>query len=405
MAMRVKGAQADTARNVESGSRWVSVGSSAAVDSRSAGTAAAAGAVLRDDVQLLIVFCSVLHDPVAVLAGIRSVAPGVPLIGCSTPAVITSTGATQGRGVVVAALGGADFSVATRAGTGAVDRPSGVGAEVAGCVIDLADRPHQVLLLLTEGLAFGQEEILAGAYSVLGASVPLVGGVAGAAPGAPTTFHFHGDEVLTDAVVGAGIGSSGPLGVAVRHGWRRVGEPMIVTWSADGYVRTLNDQPALAAYLDRLGAPREAYTDPTAFDAFAQTRPIGIRRRSGEEVRNVSSTTGLSKGWLRSGGEVPEGSLIWPMEGDVDSVIAAGGDACRDAVHALGDHKPLGLLAFDCDARRRLLAGEGIQREVAQMTEHAGGAPLAGLYTWGEIVRTRGINGFHNQTLVVLAVA
>jgi hypothetical protein len=31
-------------------------------------------------------------------------------------------------------------------------------------------------------------------------------------------------------------------------------------------------------------------------------------------------------------------------------------------------------------------------------------APVAGLYTWGEIARTRGINGFHNQTLVVLAV-
>jgi hypothetical protein len=29
----------------------------------------------------------------------------------------------------------------------------------------------------------------------------------------------------------------------------------------------------------------------------------------------------------------------------------------------------------------------------------------AGFYTYGEIARTRGISGFHNQTLVVLAVA
>ena len=34
-----------------------------------------------------------------------------------------------------------------------------------------------------------------------------------------------------------------------------------------------------------------------------------------------------------------------------------------------------------------------------------GGAPVAGFYTYGEIARTRGISGFHNQTLVVLAVA
>jgi hypothetical protein len=33
------------------------------------------------------------------------------------------------------------------------------------------------------------------------------------------------------------------------------------------------------------------------------------------------------------------------------------------------------------------------------------GAPVAGFYTYGEIARTRGVTGFHNQTLVVLAVS
>jgi hypothetical protein len=85
-------------------------------------------------------------------------------------------------------------------------------------------------------------------------------------------------------------------------------------------------------------------------------------------------------------------------------VLEAAGDACRDSVQALGGSKPLGLLAFDCDARRRVLGVAGMRREVDQMTGQAEGAPLAGFYTWGEITRTRGINGFHNQTLVVLAV-
>jgi hypothetical protein len=35
----------------------------------------------------------------------------------------------------------------------------------------------------------------------------------------------------------------------------------------------------------------------------------------------------------------------------------------------------------------------------------AGGAPVAGFYTYGEIARTHGVSGFHNQTLVVLAVS
>jgi hypothetical protein len=33
------------------------------------------------------------------------------------------------------------------------------------------------------------------------------------------------------------------------------------------------------------------------------------------------------------------------------------------------------------------------------------GAPIAGFYTYGEIARTSGVRGFHNQTLVVLALA
>ena len=39
------------------------------------------------------------------------------------------------------------------------------------------------------------------------------------------------------------------------------------------------------------------------------------------------------------------------------------------------------------------------------LRREAGGAPVAGFYTYGEIARTRGIRGFHNQTLVVLALS
>jgi hypothetical protein len=92
------------------------------------------------------------------------------------------------------------------------------------------------------------------------------------------------------------------------------------------------------------------------------------------------------------------------MEGDQHSVLAAAGYACRDAIDALGGARPLGLLAFDCESRGTLLGAEGVRHEVSRMTHEADGVPIAGLYTWGEIARTRGINGYHNQTLAVLAV-
>jgi len=385
--------------------RWLSVGSSTDVDSRAAGSAAARQALAAGhDTRLVVVFCAGRHDPAAVLAGITQVSGDVPLIGCSSSTVIAPEGPHPDRAVVVAALGGPGFSVATAVGHDASRAQRAAGVAVAGCTTAVEDRPNQILVLLSDGLAQQQEEILGGVYSVVGASVPYVGGTSSPDPVTRQTFAFHGREVLTDVVVGATIASDGPLGVGVRHGWRKVGDPMIVTSSAGGEVFTLDDRPAIGAYLRQLGAPADAYADPRAFERFARTRPIGIRRRSGEEVRNVSSMALFDLGRLRSSGDVPEGGLVWLMEGDEESVLDAAGDACQDAVQALGGAPPLGLLAFDCESRANLFGPDGMRREVARMTEAIGGAPVAGLYTWGEVARLRGINGFHNQTLVVLAV-
>jgi hypothetical protein len=52
-----------------------------------------------------------------------------------------------------------------------------------------------------------------------------------------------------------------------------------------------------------------------------------------------------------------------------------------------------------------VLGDDGIERETALIAGHACGAPVAGFYSYGEIARTRGAGGFHNETLVVLAVS
>jgi hypothetical protein len=262
-----------------------------------------------------------------------------------------------------------------------------------------------VLVLLADGQVLNHERILAGAYGVVGASMPYAGGAASPDAAFGRTYELFGTEVLTGGVVGAAIRSDGPFGEAVGHGWRRVGEPMIVTGSAGGDIYTLDERPARTAYLDRLGAPAEAYTDPDAFMTFVRTRPIGIRRRSGLEIRDIGSDRFIvGEPWLRSLGEVPEGGVIWLMEGDAESGLDAAGDTCRKAVTEVGRPRPLGVLAFDCIARRHLLGERLSSASVGRMRERSGDAPVAGFYTWGEFARVRGITGYHNQTLVVLAV-
>jgi hypothetical protein len=392
---------------MDTGHRWLGVGHSAEGDPRRAGRAAARRSLRGPDPALLIVFASGVPDPPDMLAGIHEVCPGVPLIGCSSDLLVARDIKGQ-HGVVITTLGGPGFTVRTGTGSCAQDAQRLAGAAVARCVGDLHpddDRASQrVLVLLTDGWVSDQDAILAGAYSEVGASIPLIGGSASPDRVIGRPYQLCGEDVLYDAAVGAAISSDGPLGFGVRHGWREVGEPMIVTRAAQGNVQTLDDRPALAAYLERYEAPRQAYTDPSAFEAFALRRPIGIRRRHGVEVRSVSSSAGLADGCLRPTGEVPEGALVWLMAGDVDSALDAAGEACRDAVRELGGAAPLGLVAFDCVSRSYMLGAEGARVEVDRMLEQSAGAPVAGVYTWGEILRTRGANGYHNQTLAVLAV-
>lgn len=385
--------------------RWMAVGWSDNPDARTAGAEAIKAALAQGsgDLRLVVVFAADRYDGAELIAGVRSHSKDAPLIGCSTAGEIASTGPGE-AGVVVTALGGPGFHVATRLAQGVSHDLRGAGSAVADALREIEAQPHRVLLLLADGLAGDQQEIVRGAYAVAGAAVPLVGGCAGDDLRMVATHQFYGDKSLTNAVVAVALGSDAPFGIGVRHGWRRVGEPMLVSASSGNRVEMLDDRPALDVYLERLNAPQEAHTDPSAFTHFAQTHPLGLARRSGEEhVRFVSGADFEQRAVLCIA-EVPQGGLTWLMEGDATSVLDATDAACAEAIDALGGRDPIGMLTFDCIARKGVL-GLGVGEEVARVASHAGKAPVAGFYTYGEIARTRGVSGFHNQTLVVLAVS
>jgi hypothetical protein len=383
--------------------RWLAVGQSSDPDAASAGEAAAAQALIADDAQLLLVFCSHSYDLEELLGAINRRSGDVPLIGCSTAGEIATDGPGD-AGVVVTALGGPGFTVTTASAVNASEDLRAAGTRVAGCASGLNGHPHRVLVLLTDGLAGDQQEIVRGVYGVLGASVPLVGGCAGDDLQMRTTYQLHNDRVLRNAVVGAAIGSQAPLGIGVRHGWRRVGEPVVVTRSSNNRVFTLNDRRAVDVYFEHLDPPADARRDPAAFTRFALTHPLGLSARSGEDHVRFVGEANFDDGSLGFIAEVPQGALAWFMEGDDASVLEATGAACADALAPLDGLPPLGLIAFDCIARRGVLGDAGISAEVGRVASSAGGAPVAGFYTYGEIARTHGQSGFHNQTLVVLAV-
>jgi hypothetical protein len=231
-------------------------------------------------------------------------------------------------------------------------------------------------MMLMDGTVNKQEEVLRGAYSVLGAKIPLVGGCAGDSLGMNKTFLFHNDRVLTDAIVAVALSSDGTFGIGVQHGWTTIGEPLLASRTTDGRVEELNDPSRLDLYLRMLDAPRRPTTSgPPSIGSPWCTR---WRCAAAPGTRCGSSAAPTSRAApLVCMAEVPQSSLLWLTEGDAESMLDSADEACLTALAALNSATPLGLLAFDCIARRSVLGDEGIP---------AGGRP-------GDQARGRGTDG------------
>jgi hypothetical protein len=101
---------------------------------------------------------------------------------------------------------------------------------------------------------------------------------------------------------------------------------------------------------------------------------------------------------------IPQGTLAWLMGGEREGLLAATAAACDEALAALGGRPPVGLLTFESVARAGVLGADGEREAFERIATAAAGAPVAGFRTYGEIARTHGLAGFHNQSLVVIAI-
>jgi hypothetical protein len=380
--------------------RWFGAGHSVASDSAKAGAEATASALAGRTPKAVLVFASAGHELPALLDAVRAEAGrDTAIVGGTGLGEISSTGgATQG-GVSVTALGGDGFQVGTRIAYVGGNGHREAGAEVAAAMTGI-DRPHTALLLLCEGRSGNPHEIVRGAYSVLGAAVPLVGGLTAHDQGSSRSYQFYEDRVVTGAVIGVGIGSDAPIGIGIGHGWHRVEPPMVITRSDQRRILELDGEHALDVLLRHRGlGPADALITSTH-----RMEALGLSRRSGEDIRVIieanaddRSVTGLAT--------MPQGSICWRMEGDRASMIAGAETSCRVALDGLGGRDPLGVVAFDCGGRLGELGPEGVQEEWEALRRRLGDVPFGGAYTLGEIARVRGSLGVHALTLVTMALA
>jgi hypothetical protein len=378
--------------------RWFGAGHSTAPDLAKAGAEAAASAIGGRTPSLVIVFCSTRVDLPAMLQAVRDEAGADAIIvGCTGFAEMANDGASVG-GVAVAALGGPGFTVRAHVAHISAAGHRAAGAAAAGAMAGVPS-PHSALIMLCDRLSGDPHEVVRGAYSVLGAAVPLVGGFAG---DLTQTAQFFNETIHEDAVIGIALGSDAPIGIGMAHGWHRLGEPMIITKSSGNRIFEIDDEPALDVMLRHNGAVGGKAADIFRYPETLQL--LGLSRRSGEDIRALDAGDDVNRS-VWGGADFPQGALCWRMGGDHDSLIKGAVASCTEALGGLGGRPPLGVLAFDCDGRRSQLGPDGTHEEIRAIGAALGDTPFAGFYTAGEIARVRGALGTHHLTLVTLALA
>jgi hypothetical protein len=381
------------------------IGSSVAADAEVAG-AEAAGAALAGlggrPAALIVVYASVAYDLPALLGSIRRATGGVPLIGATSAGQFhQGTFVAPGSGVQVLALtaGPYNFGVAALEGL-AVSDPEELGRRlVLAARAAAAPEPasHAAVMLLADGMAGHQQQLLNGVFEVTGAAVPVVGGSAADDFGFRETFIFEGDRVLRDAAAALWIGSDKPLSVATRHGYAAASLPMLVT-EVDGLcVRRIAGRPALDVYLETV-ADIDAGSARPAFTGLAQEHPIGVIQPDGSHIIRIVRVGQEID--LVSFAELPPFAAINVMAGQADDLLAVAGPVATDA---LAGRDAGVLLMFSCAARHEVL-GDRVSEEAVRFQEAAGAVPTFGFYTYGEYARSRSIAGHHNATIAALAL-
>lgn len=386
------------------GERWVRVGTSACGDPERAVQEALAPILELGQPKLAVLFCSPAHDLAVISRLVRQAVGGSELIGCSSAGELVRDHALSG-GLLIWALGGEGFSVTTGFGQGSLEQGlRQAAADAAHCLDALERRRHTLLFLLADGLCGDQMEVVRGAYEVCGARVPLMGACAGDDMALQSTRQIHEDRVLTHAVVAAAISSDAPMAIGIAHGWTPLSEPMLVTGSHGTTLVSLDDRPALDVYFEQFQAPEEVRHDPDAFFAFAHTRPVGIARRNRTEIRYVYGAD-YDKRTITVFAEVPQGAMAYLMQGSCTSVLEATAEVCARAEQDLQGLPARGFMLLECVARKSLLDQAGLLDRSLRLPTVRDEVSVGGFYTYGEIARTEGAGGLHNQTVVALALA
>ncbi len=380
-------------------------GHSDLTDAFDAGREAAAeaiGALGGEAPALLIVFTMPDYDLPRLLEGVRSVSGQARLAGATgSGQIIDGSYRGFGGGVSVMAMTAGPYRFGLASASDIRGDLTKAGQDIAArAKAEAGPSPHAALILLADCLSGDLQQLFLGAYKVAGAGTAITGGAAGDELRFKATFVFRDGEVVDRGAVGVWIASEKPLRAATRHGWKPIGEPLLVTRAEGTHIFELGGRPAADVYEEQLGLGEKRLTPENFWDT-SMYHPFGLLQPDGSMIIRVARTKTPAGTLTIQACVPPTGSAVQVTEGSSESILSVVEEVARETLDATQDAGA--LLAFSCAMRAKIMK-ERTPEEAAALKAVAGETPVLGLYCCGEFARTAGTLGTHNATLTVIAL-
>jgi hypothetical protein len=364
-------------------------GASTNPSANEAGKAAAAKAKEGlQDIKLAFVYSGVPYDQKALLAGIASELPGVPLIGnTSFTGVITPEGLITGDDGFVGIMALADDGLTVGcAGAAKEGNARSTGKKAALAALAAAGKstsgrieaPDYFYMVAPPG---EEEYYLKGISDVIG-RVPFFGGSAADNAIAGEWLLFTDELVTADGVAVAFFYTDAPYANVFAGAYEESANVGIITkLGGDRVLAEIDGVPAVKKYAEWTGQDPDDLMGMNLLVATI-TAPLGVKDRLGELTAIRHPMNGNDDYSMNIGANLAVNTAVIQMTSTVDQLIASAGTTVADVKAKLGT-TPAALHLVHCGGRRAGI-GERIPELVEETLAAVGDTPFIMEFTFGE---------------------
>lgn len=364
-----------------------------------------------ENISFAFVFATVQFKLELLLEGVKETLGNTPFIGSSSAGIITPSGIDLNNTVAVMAISSPKIKFACAKETD-LDKKDlhAAGQALARSALRKIGAVHrETFILFLDGLIKNGSNLVAGIKEALGISFPLIGGSSSDDLKFAKTYQFFNQESLTNSAVGALLGGDAVIAIAVRHGWKPLGKPRIITSSAGNIIKTIDDKPAITLYEEYFGKNNPEIRSGRLMHISIRY-PLGIYLEGEKEYLLRNALWADKDGSLICQGDMPQSVSIKLMMGTKESALKATAQAAESIKEMFIKPDLLKFaLVFDSFSRNRLL-GRNAKDEIEVIKNVLGeDIPFIGFYSYGEhaplsALDYRGQAHFHNESIAILGV-